>query len=90
MKWAQTLAIAVSVLLLIPSYSKQIAITFDDAPLDGSHIMTGEEKTKLIKNHLKENEVSDALFFVTTGHINTESDKRDFKLTLKRVLFGTS
>ncbi|WP_371185842.1 polysaccharide deacetylase family protein [Thalassotalea maritima] len=57
-----------------PSDAKQIAITFDDAPLSGSHLMAGKEKTKLIINHLKDNKVSDALFFVTTGNIHTESD----------------
>ncbi|QBY05710.1 polysaccharide deacetylase [Thalassotalea sp. HSM 43] len=70
-----------SILLLLSlvspfSYSKQIALTFDDAPLAGSHIMSGEEKTKKIIKHLQENNVPDALFFVTTANITSEFDKQ--------------
>jgi len=59
--------------------AKEIAITFDDAPLAGSHIMTGEEKSKRIREHLITAKVPDALFFVTTNNIRQASDKLRLK-----------
>ncbi|WP_217989653.1 polysaccharide deacetylase family protein [Pseudoalteromonas sp. HM-SA03] len=69
-------------LLILPLYvgAKEIALTFDDAPLPGSELMSGEEKTTRIITALKENKVPDALFFVTTNNINSE----DAKLRLQR------
>lgn len=65
------------ILLVTPlSYSKKISITFDDAPLAGSHLMSGEDKTQKIIKHLKENNVPDSLFFVTTGNITSKSDNQ--------------
>lgn len=61
------------------SYSKQIAITFDDAPLGGSMLMSGEEKTAKIIKILHSNNVKDALFFVTTGNIADESSANRLK-----------
>ncbi|KZN58766.1 polysaccharide deacetylase family protein [Pseudoalteromonas luteoviolacea] len=51
------------------SASKEIALTFDDAPLPGNSFMSGEEKTQKIIKGLQAQHVSDALFFVTTGNI---------------------
>lgn len=55
--------------------AKQIAITFDDAPLAGSAFMSGSSKTQKIIGHLTEAKVPDALFFVTTGNIKNDQDK---------------
>lgn len=73
--------ISLAGLLLITanSYAKQIAITFDDAPLAGSVVMTGEEKTNRIIQHLQRAQVPDALFFVTTGNIKSEADSKRLK-----------
>ena len=37
--------------------AKQIALTFDDAPLAGSVVMSGSERTERIINHLKKEKV---------------------------------
>lgn len=57
------------------AFSGEIALTFDDAPMPESSIMTGKEKTERIIQGLKSQGVSDALFFVTTQYINEESLK---------------
>lgn len=54
----------------------EIAITFDDAPMHSSAVMSGEERTKRIISTLKKNDVQDALFFVTGKHITDESVAR--------------
>ncbi|NMP31116.1 polysaccharide deacetylase family protein [Thalassotalea sp. M1531] len=58
------------------SFAKQIAITFDDAPLVGNKNMSGLQKTHQIIAHLTDNQVDDALFFVTTGNINSNTDRQ--------------
>lgn len=70
-----------SILLLLCSSlnAKQIAITFDDAPLAGSSVLSGEEKTQKIIQHLTHAKVPDALFFVTTGNIRSEADSKRLK-----------
>lgn len=69
-----------SLLCLSPFLTaKEIAITFDDAPLPGSKVMSGSDKTKMIIQHLQENNVPDALFFVTARNIVTEADKKRLK-----------
>lgn len=71
-----TTFLTMCILLFVPlSFSKQISITFDDAPLRGSHIMSGEEKTNKIIKHLKDSGVADALFFVTTGNVTSNLDR---------------
>ncbi|WP_440055925.1 polysaccharide deacetylase family protein [Pseudoalteromonas sp. T1lg65] len=54
--------------------AKEIAITFDDAPLAGSAVMSGKEKTAKIIEGLQSQQVSDALFFVTTGNIRDDEE----------------
>ncbi len=56
--------------------SGEIAITFDDAPRADSAIMSGVKRTELIIKGLVESEVSDVLFFVTTGNIGDEGEAR--------------
>lgn len=73
----KTAYFAIFFMLCAPlSFSKQLAITFDDAPLAGSHIMSGTDKTRNIIQHLRRNHIVDALFFVTSGNIVSEEDKR--------------
>lgn len=62
--------------LLIPlslasnqSWARQIAFTFDDAPMPDSTVMLGQVRTDLLLSNLKKADVNDALFFVTTKHI---------------------
>ncbi|WP_286235680.1 polysaccharide deacetylase family protein [Thalassotalea sediminis] len=56
--------------------ANEIAITFDDGPRADTRLFTGKERTaKLIKN-LQKAKVEDALFFITTGHINEQSKAR--------------
>lgn len=57
-------------------YTQQIALTFDDAPMPGTSVMTGEERTERIISALKQSNVSDALFFVTTQYLSDSSAKR--------------
>lgn len=54
----------------------EIALTFDDAPLSGSAWISGMQKTDMIIKHLKDADVSDAYFFVTTGNIGSDGQKR--------------
>jgi len=71
--------IKIALLTLFFSFSsqaKQIAITFDDAPMPSSGLFSGEERTKKIIESLKESGVSDALFFITTKHITKASEGR--------------
>ncbi len=66
-----------SLIITLNSNAKEIAITFDDAPLSGSSLMSGSEKTEKIISGLKKANVNQALFFVTTKNIiNEESLKR--------------
>ncbi len=53
--------------------AKNIAITFDDAPLSGSSLMSGTEKTEKIIIGLKSRKIEGALFFVTTRNISDEA-----------------
>lgn len=52
------------------TYAGEIALTFDDAPTQGSVIMSGEERTNSIIRILQNNGIADALFFVNTNKID--------------------
>lgn len=54
----------------------EIAFTFDDAPTSDSSVMSGAERTELLIKALKNAEIPDALFFITTGNIGPEGEKR--------------
>ncbi|WDE08105.1 polysaccharide deacetylase family protein [Thalassomonas viridans] len=57
----------------------EIALTFDDAPLQGNGFMGGMEKTQRIIKGLQAQNVEDALFFVTTGNIRDEEGAKRLK-----------
>jgi peptidoglycan/xylan/chitin deacetylase (PgdA/CDA1 family) len=48
----------------------EIALTFDDAPMGDSPNMTGQARTRMLLSSLKAAGVDQALFFVTTKHID--------------------
>lgn len=54
----------------------EIALTFDDAPLPGSEVMDGGERTRRIIDGLRKAKVPEALFYVTAKHITAESKSR--------------
>jgi peptidoglycan-N-acetylglucosamine deacetylase len=60
----------------VSSFSQEIAITFDDAPLGDGSVFTGMQRTSKIIETLKKHGVSQAAFFVVTGHLNTEGLQR--------------
>ncbi len=74
---------AVLVLVILPIWSfaqcnlpvdkvqpKQIALTFDDAPRGDGAFYSGKDRTDALINSLRVAGVDEALFFVTTNHIN--------------------
>lgn len=56
-------------------YSAEIAISIDDAPMGDSAYMTAEIRTQRLLAGLHASNI-EAIFFVTTQHINDESAKR--------------
>ena len=56
--------------------AQEIAVTFDDAPMDDGPIYTGNERTRKILAHLKDQQVNAAAFFVLTGNIKKQNRKR--------------
>jgi peptidoglycan-N-acetylglucosamine deacetylase len=54
-------------------YSQEIALTFDDAPTENGQYYTGNERTEKIIRHLKDNNVSQAAFFVITTNIQNDA-----------------
>lgn len=56
--------------------SREIALTFDDAPTPDTRLFTGEERTQRIIKALKQQQVSDVLFYVKTDDINEKTAKR--------------
>ncbi len=58
------------------SFSQQIALTFDDAPLGGGPLFSGEERTTRIIESLKKNHVKTAAFFVVSGFIDSTNINR--------------
>lgn len=56
--------------------SREIALTFDDAPAPDSALMSGAERTRKLISGLKMAEVGDALFFVKADAIDQQSSWR--------------
>ncbi|GHE83511.1 polysaccharide deacetylase family protein [Thalassotalea profundi] len=56
--------------------SKEIAITFDDAPLPDSNLYSGEQRTQKLITALKKLNVPDVFFFITTNNITNKTQKR--------------
>jgi peptidoglycan-N-acetylglucosamine deacetylase len=71
--------VLVLVLIFNSAFSQEIAITFDDAPMEDGAYFKGAERTEKIIAHLKDNGVSQAAFFVITKNIadNKGSDRLD-------------
>ncbi len=67
---------ALWVVLCGPTSAREIALTFDDAPLPDTSLMTGAERTDRLIRHLKDAKVPDALFFVTTSNITAQNSDR--------------
>ena len=63
-------------LFALNSSAREIALTFDDAPLADTTLMTGAERTRKLIKVLKDAKVPDALFFVTTSNITEQSKSR--------------
>jgi len=72
----QLFAIAILFVFTPRILAGEIALTFDDAPMRGTAIMSGNERTEKLIATLKENKVPDVLFFVTTKNFNTEGRQR--------------
>ena len=58
------------------SLAGEIALTFDDAPTPDFDVMDGETRTDNLIRQLREAEVPEVLFFVTTKNINASSAER--------------
>jgi peptidoglycan/xylan/chitin deacetylase (PgdA/CDA1 family) len=71
-----------SFLILLPTSlctslpAQEIALTFDDAPLPDGPIFSGNERTQKLIDHLKQQKIEQVTFFVVTGNINEQSNKR--------------
>jgi peptidoglycan/xylan/chitin deacetylase (PgdA/CDA1 family) len=52
---------------------RTIAITFDDATLPDGPLLDGAERTRRLIAALESAEVEEAMFFVTTGHVEREA-----------------
>ena len=59
--------------------TRQIALTFDDAPRSDGGFFSGEERTSRLIRELKLAGVEEAMFFVKTAHIRSESDRERLK-----------
>jgi peptidoglycan-N-acetylglucosamine deacetylase len=58
------------------SFSQEIALTFDDAPLGDGAVFTGMQRASRIIETLKKHDIKQAAFFVVTSHINSEGLRR--------------
>lgn len=59
---------------IVPAtYAQEIALTFDDAPMEDGAYFTGNERTDRIIAQLKTNNVKEAAFFVITKNIETNA-----------------
>jgi peptidoglycan-N-acetylglucosamine deacetylase len=59
-----------SIVVHVDSLAQEIALTFDDAPMEDGAYFTGNERTDKIIAHLKANKVDQAAFFVITKNID--------------------
>lgn len=59
-----------------PKTTRRIALTFDDAPRSDGGFFGGEERTRRLIQELKQAGVEEAMFFVKTSHIRSESDRK--------------
>jgi peptidoglycan/xylan/chitin deacetylase (PgdA/CDA1 family) len=68
--------------------AQEIAITFDDAPTGDGPVFNGEERSERILTHLKNYKVNEVAFFVFTGNIDNENNKRLLNYTKAGHLLG--
>ena len=76
---SQVLCLVISIFISCSISAGEIALTFDDAPLSGSSLVSGKDKTEKIISALKSKGVKDALFFVTTKNIKNEESLERLK-----------
>jgi len=55
---------------------RRIALTFDDAPRSAGGFFSGEERTRRLIRELEKAGVDEAMFFVKTSNIRSESDRK--------------
>ncbi len=60
----------------IGAYAKEIALTFDDAPMESGRLYSGTVRTQRILKILSDSNVEQVAFFATTRGMNTEGKKR--------------
>jgi peptidoglycan/xylan/chitin deacetylase (PgdA/CDA1 family) len=60
----------------LSSFSQEIALTFDDAPLGDGAIFTGMQRTSRVIETLKVHQVKQAAFFVITSQVNSHGLQR--------------
>jgi peptidoglycan-N-acetylglucosamine deacetylase len=68
--------VTVTLFFSLSSFSQEIALTFDDAPLGDGAVFTGIQRTSRIIETLKKRNVKQAAFFVVTSHFNSEGIQR--------------
>lgn len=68
--------VAVCFCFALQTSAREISLTFDDAPLADTALMTGDERTDKLIKVLKSAKVPDALFFVTTSNITEQNRTR--------------
>jgi peptidoglycan-N-acetylglucosamine deacetylase len=64
--------ITIALFLSISSFSQEIALTFDDAPMGDGAIFTGKQRTSRIVETLKKHGVKRAAFFVITSQLDSD------------------
>jgi peptidoglycan/xylan/chitin deacetylase (PgdA/CDA1 family) len=72
----KVLLIIITFFFSLSSFSQEIAITFDDAPLGDGAIYTGMQRASKIIETLKKHEVKQVAFFVVTGQLNRDGLQR--------------
>lgn len=72
----KALLFTVTLFFSISSFSQEIALTFDDAPLGDGAIFTGMQRASKFIETLKKHEVKRAAFFVVTSHLNSDGLQR--------------
>jgi len=69
---SKTLMIGLLIFSMQLEASKQIALTFDDAPRPATSL-TSQQRTELLLKSLKNSGVEQAMFFITTKYVNPDT-----------------
>lgn len=72
----RSILIVLGMCIVLSTNAREIALTFDDAPLADTALMSGAERTEKLIKALKDAKVPDAIFFVTTGNITEQNRDR--------------